>query len=948
MLRIFCLLLLQLMLIPVEASDDLHAAKQYYESGKNHFLLQQYKEAVSDFEYANTAFRSSSSDQSNNLLNTRASLAISYWNMGNGRKAEKLAEECLTELTKYKDKEIPELIDAYLYTAELYVILDYSFDITDFLLERSTRIINKFFLADNSKKAILCALKGYSDYLKGDNESAFNYLNRSNELLNGIPQLNRYKCMNQVYLALLKISLNDSFSEAIAFARKIEVRDDLTDEGRVFLDYAFMTGYNGLRDTLKAIKYCTRVIEAASVNPTGNNLTAMGRAYYDLSLYSKSRDQRLFYLNKALKTALRISDKGKEVAFLYFRIGRFYHEDKNPVTALKYTQKALIASSFDFHDTSYMSNPPVNNFMQFGSVVRILFLKGSALPLINTNDKTYTKYALQCFETAYELLDRRLHSLDMESSGLELIDMRQQLLSYVVTHANYIYRYTGEEEYARKAFFYSEKCKAQVLKKYTEKTAILKACGVPDSIISKSDRLGNEIAEIQNLIVLNENKGKDISRLTQKLTYLNDQRDLLNYEIYHKYPLYKETGQHLEIPSIEDIRSALDPGQALIEYEIVRRRLITFVITKDEFYQYDQLINGDFQLHIENIRRQLSINPLLNNNDSSFTSFVTSSCYLYNILIKPVYKKIKGKRLIIVPPGTLSTIPFEVLIREGYNSRPDYSKLKWLLDEFPIIYAFSASYILDKSDQKYGKGMAAFIPEYGNSDTLANLKGAFDEVRFLKRKFGFRAFIKKRANERVFREKSPDFRIIHLAAHTNMNDSRPDLSGFILNTHKDSIEDGRLYAFEIKQMKLNAQLAVLNGCNTGFGALKQGEGLVSLARSFFFTGIRTVAYTLWSVSDEAAQKIVTGFYTELFRKQPPDIALRQSKLNFIKAADPVKAHPYYWAGFIVTGKTQFIQKPTDITKPLAITLLVIALFALYLTIRKNQRRPDRISSDLSE
>jgi CHAT domain-containing protein len=302
-------------------------------------------------------------------------------------------------------------------------------------------------------------------------------------------------------------------------------------------------------------------------------------------------------------------------------------------------------------------------------------------------------------------------------------------------------------------------------------------------------------------------------------------------------------------------------------------------------------------------------------------------------LIKPVYKKIKGRRLIIVPQGSLSLIPFEALIREEYHGRRDFSKLKWLIEEFPVNYAYSAGYLLDRNDQKYGKGMAAFMPEYGKDDTLAELTGAQNEIRFLKKNFGFRIFTRKESNERVFREESPNFRVIHLAAHTRMN-NRPDLSGFFMTATDDSLDDGILYAFEIKQMKLNAQLAVLNGCNTGLGALKQGEGLVSLTRSFFFTGIRTVAFTLWSVADKSAQEIVIGFYRELFKNQPPDIALRNSKLHFIQSADPVKAHPYYWAGFIITGKTQVVPASADYIKPIALALLITAVFGLYLIIRK--------------
>ena len=41
-----------------------------------------------------------------------------------------------------------------------------------------------------------------------------------------------------------------------------------------------------------------------------------------------------------------------------------------------------------------------------------------------------------------------------------------------------------------------------------------------------------------------------------------------------------------------------------------------------------------------------------------------------------------------------------------------------------------------------------------------------------------------------------------------------------------------------------ANMAVLSACNTGFGKIEKGEGVMSMARAFHFSGIPSVAMSL--------------------------------------------------------------------------------------------------------
>ena len=58
-----------------------------------------------------------------------------------------------------------------------------------------------------------------------------------------------------------------------------------------------------------------------------------------------------------------------------------------------------------------------------------------------------------------------------------------------------------------------------------------------------------------------------------------------------------------------------------------------------------------------------------------------------------------------------------------------------------------------------------------------------------------------------------------------------------------------LHTYEIYNLELKGELAVLSACSTGDGKLQKGEGVISLARAFTYAGIPSVVMTLWDVED---------------------------------------------------------------------------------------------------
>jgi CHAT domain-containing protein len=95
-------------------------------------------------------------------------------------------------------------------------------------------------------------------------------------------------------------------------------------------------------------------------------------------------------------------------------------------------------------------------------------------------------------------------------------------------------------------------------------------------------------------------------------------------------------------------------------------------------------------------------------------------------------------------------------------------------------------------------------------------------------------------------------------------------------------------------------LVVLSACETGVGEVRSGDGVYGLRRALVLAGAETQVMSLWKVSDEGTRELMSGYYRRLASGEGRSEAMRQVRLEFLK--DPRRAHPYYWASFIVSGE----------------------------------------------
>jgi CHAT domain-containing protein len=155
-------------------------------------------------------------------------------------------------------------------------------------------------------------------------------------------------------------------------------------------------------------------------------------------------------------------------------------------------------------------------------------------------------------------------------------------------------------------------------------------------------------------------------------------------------------------------------------------------------------------------------------------------------------------------------------------------------------------------------------------------------------------------------------RVVHFATHGLIGGeteilTRSRLEPALIMTPPDQPseeDDGLLTASEAAQLNLNADLVILSACNTAAGDGKAGgEALSGLARAFLYAGSRALLASHWYVNSEAAVELVSGMFAESGGAQNigPAEALRRAMVARIQAGG-FRAHPSYWAPFVLVGE----------------------------------------------
>lgn len=412
------------------------------------------------------------------------------------------------------------------------------------------------------------------------------------------------------------------------------------------------------------------------------------------------------------------------------------------------------------------------------------------------------------------------------------------------------------------------------------------------------------LLKIQGLVRQNNADSTPLLEAYSNYEILSNQLDSLQSILKEQHPTYFTLSQIDANLSLNNVVDTLEPDQTLIAYLMAPSHAFALVISKDTQLLYSlndvAKLTDEIKQYRTNIIERKSLNTP-------------------NLIQKLIPTNIDSLRnLIIIPDGVLSGLPFETL---QHHEMP-------LLQKAKISYrsGFRFPFVARSQGWKWH----GFAPLYTQDPLPYNQ----EEIEKISKIAGGRSFVASKANKETFLRHAPKATVIHLAAHGQINEANPTASSILFGD--DPSEE--LSVLEIYGLKLNGTLAVLSACNTGWTNPDIGNGWMSVSRAFAFAGVQSTLMSLWEVPDRETSIIMEKFYTYLRTGIPKDEALQKAKLDYLaQTDDPALQHPYYWAGFVLSGNTTaYLPNP-----PMWIWFvpLLVILVLVYLRQYEMRRAP---------
>ena len=446
----------------------------------------------------------------------------------------------------------------------------------------------------------------------------------------------------------------------------------------------------------------------------------------------------------------------------------------------------------------------------------------------------------------------------------------------------------------------------------------------------KEDTLTAQISAIQKERL---SQSLDVDRRQQldaDLTAAENALDEFYLELRHDNPRYASV-RHAELISTERVQKGLlDSDSALVEFMLGDKHSYALVLSRTNVSAVQLPARKDIEDEVASYRKLLNHKVSALTVKADLAEYTAASLKLYRTIFEPLEQSLGGSRkLIIAPDGALAYLPFETLSSSNNNRR------QLLLERFQITYVPSASALATLSARTREKtatrkGLIAFGDPLYNTD-IDSPKIAGDptlgvDPHYQDRGFDFtqlpytryevesisklfpndqrKVYLGLNANEEAVKTAKLDqYRYLHFATHALVDDRVPGRSGIVLSLTNTGKEDGILQVGEIMRLRLNAEQVTLSACSTALGRFFEGEGIVGLTRGFLYAGADSVVVSLWNVSDTATAELMRAFYTNLNQGLPRGEALRQAKLKMVRARNLEWTHPYFWAPFVLVGKS---------------------------------------------
>jgi CHAT domain-containing protein len=277
---------------------------------------------------------------------------------------------------------------------------------------------------------------------------------------------------------------------------------------------------------------------------------------------------------------------------------------------------------------------------------------------------------------------------------------------------------------------------------------------------------------------------------------------------------------------------------------------------------------------------------------------------LYRTLVAPATALLASNaKVFIIPDGSLNNLNFETLVVD--EPKPHY----WIEDA-DVVNASSLRVLASSfgregaRERNRSRKLLLIGDSVAPSKEYPELPRAGEQMASVARHFPAteeQVYQRDQATPSSYLTNNPEkFSHIHFVAHGTASRLSPLDSAIVLSKSPIETDSFKLYARDIVQHPMHADLVTISSCYGAGSRAYSGEGLVGLAWAFLRAGAHNVIASLWEVTDASTEQLMDRFYDELDKGASPDAALRAAKLSLLHGS--AFHNPFYWAPFqLYTG-----------------------------------------------
>jgi CHAT domain-containing protein len=364
--------------------------------------------------------------------------------------------------------------------------------------------------------------------------------------------------------------------------------------------------------------------------------------------------------------------------------------------------------------------------------------------------------------------------------------------------------------------------------------------------------------------------------------------------------LLEQIAGDTETPSLDPsgIMRELPPNVRLVYYSVLEDRLLIWVVG------HRGTQSAQVPLRAEELMRSVRAFRAALEQGPNRAEVLEKSSWLYDRLVRPVAGFLpQDSDVVIVPDGPLHAVPFAGLLNRETS--------RYLIQDHGIALAPSGTIFeralrgsTDVASQPLRSALVIGNPSpMERGLEYPNLPDAEAEARDVAALYPTRKLLVGiDASKERFLQDAGRYDVVHFAGHAVANTDHPNFSRLIF-AGRDHSQPGSLLASELVGASYpKTRLVVLAACDTGAGAVRRGEGVLTFARAFLAAGVPTVVASLWNLDDRASRILFEKFHASIRQGASSSRALRMAQLALLSSSDATLQAPSHWAGVITVGK----------------------------------------------